>query len=201
MIAPFAEGLRSIAQPCSLLVVVPIVLVVVAARARPQVVVAAVAGAVVGGSVFAAGWIAFDDQALRVSAAVVLAGVGAIVIGPRLIPVDVVADPRLHATITASLAFVTTLWWRPCVVAELGQILTGARRDPWAELLPMSAYMVGLLMPVVVAGLVVAAIPRRPALHERISWIAAAAVSVIALSVLAGQHRAVSSTLVRWTTT
>ena len=67
MIDAFAEGVRSIVQVCHLVILAPVALTIVAARGRREAVVGAVTGVVLGGWIFATGWITFSDVVLRVS--------------------------------------------------------------------------------------------------------------------------------------
>ena len=75
MIDAFVEGVRSIVQVCHLVILAPVALSIVAAHGRWQAVVGAVAGVVLGGWIFAAGWLTLSDAMLRLSAVVLIAGV------------------------------------------------------------------------------------------------------------------------------
>ena len=82
MIDAFVEGVRSIDQVCHLVILAPVALTIVAARGRWQAVVGGVIGVVLGGWVFAAGWIDLDDLALRLSSVLVIGAV-AVLGAPR----------------------------------------------------------------------------------------------------------------------
>ena len=127
VVGPFSEALRSTIQPCTFLLLAPVMLVVVAARLRLQAVIAAFGAGILGGWVFADNTFVLDGWWLRLSALPVLGvfvGLAIPAVGDRF--------PRLRGTTAGALGtgFVTagaTLWWRPCVGNELRTILTDAQ--------------------------------------------------------------------------
>ena len=60
----------------------------------------------------------------------------------------------------AGAAVLATWTWVPCVGRELGDVLNGARVDPWAELVPTVTYLVGLFLPLILIVALGVAVPR-----------------------------------------
>lgn len=159
MLPAFTEAVRATTQPCTLLLIAPPLFVVLATRGRWMPLVGALVGAVVGGWLFMANVVALTDTQLRVSGLIAAGAVVVLIVAPYVGWLTWGADRRVQTGVAAGLAFLGTLWWRPCVGEELGVILTGAANDGLAgELLGMAAYMVGALVPVVIVALVVRAI-------------------------------------------
>lgn len=170
MIDAFVEGVRSIVQICHLVILAPVALTIVAARGRWQAAVGAVVGVLLGGWIFAAGWLTMSDLALRVSAVLLIAAVAALG-APRLFGRDEIVRSRTAVgAITAGVAVLVTQWWRPCVGEELGSILTTAPDRPWSQLLPTIGFMLGISMPLVAIGLLYAAWPPEPTVAIRLGW-------------------------------
>ncbi len=194
----FAEGLRSIGQPCSFVVILPPVGAVLVGRGRWPVAAGALAGGVVGGWLFAGRWLVLGDVGIRLSAALVLLAIGAIAAGPtrRGAPLR---RPSVGAAAGGAVAAAAVLWWRPCVGDALGRILTGFPDDPGGQALPMAAFVVGLLLPVVVTALLLGLLDRRSALLDAAGFAGAVPLAVLALAVLGGAHEELVSQLVRWT--
>ena len=88
--------------------------------------------------------VALTDTQLRVSGLLAAGAVVALIVAPYVGWLTWCADRRVQTGVAGGLAFLGTLWWRPCVGEELGVILTGAANDGLAgELLGMAAYMAG----------------------------------------------------------
>lgn len=198
MIDAFVEGVRSIAQVCQLVILAPVAFTLVAMQGRRQAVVGAVIGVVLGGWIFAAGWIGFSDLALRVSAALMIAGI--VVLGaPQLFGRDeIVRSPVAIGAITGGVAALVTQWWRPCVGAELGTILTRAPDHPVSQFPPTAGFMLGMSLPLIAIGLLYVVWPPRPPLAVRLGWIGSGFAVVLGLSVLAGRHGEIVSRLFEW---
>jgi hypothetical protein len=176
-----------------------VVLVVVAARFRWEAVASVLAAGVLGGWVFAANSFVLDGWWLRLSAVPVV-GVVAVVATQAARVRCVERGGRAVGALGAGfVTFVATLWWRPCVGRELGTILTAAQSGTTGQLLPMAAYIIGALSPVV--GLALAHRAWEPAAQvtTRLGWVAVAMTTVIGCSILAGQHDEVVVALTRWT--
>jgi cytochrome c-type biogenesis protein len=198
MIDAFVEGVRSIVQACQLVILAPVAFTIVAARSRREAVAGAVTGAVLGGWIFATGWITLSDVALRVSALFLIVAI--VVLGaPRLFRRgEIVRSPVAIGALTGGVAVLVTQWWRPCIGEELGSILTDAPDRPWAQLPPTIGFMLGLSLPLIAIGLLYAAWPPPPPIAIRLGWIASGLTVVLGLSVIAGQHGEIVSRLFEW---
>ncbi len=202
VIGPFAEAVRSTAQPCTFLLIVPTAAAVVAARASWQALVGATLAALLGGWLLADNSFLLEGAWLRLSAVVVVLASAALVA-----PLDRVtarsaerfATPWSRAGIVSFVALVATQWWRPCVGEELGVILSASQDDIGGQLLPMAAYMLGALVPVAAAVAVRYAVePATRALTVAASCAAVVGI-VVAGFLVAGRHESVVVTLTQWT--
>lgn len=203
VIGPFAEAVRATAQPCTFLLIVPTMTAVVACRARWQALVAAVLAGILGGWVLIDNRWILDGWLLRVSATLVIALL-VVVASQRLrSSIPRVAGGLEHdvslAGIVAVITFAATLWWRPCVGEELGRILNGAQHGTVGQLIPMTAYMLGALVPVAAVVAVRYAVQPSERMLEPIVWVSAALGVVISASLVAGRHDDVVVALTRWT--
>ena len=195
---PFAEALRATVQPCTFLLIVPTLAVSIALRNRWSALGAIVGAAIVGGWLLAANWFVVDGIWVRVAAVIVATAL-------------VVTMPQVHerapvfgtegagVAVAGTVTFVATLWWRPCVGAELGTILNGAQDGLAAELLPMAFYMLGTTVPVAIVVFAQHAIAPPERVARLASWAAVVGGLVIAASLIAGQHDDVVVVLTRWT--
>lgn len=210
MLDAFVEGVRSITQACQLVVLVPVAALVLAGRARAAVVGAAVGGVVLGGWLFVTRSLVLDDTAIRWSGLLVVALVVAVGL-PALAETSTVAGrwlpsgalrplrhPALAPAAVALVAVVATTWWRPCVGEQLGRILTSAPDEPVAQAPATFGFMLGMALPLVAVGLLVAAI-RPPARPLAIGSLAAGGVTIVlAASVVAGQQGEIVAQLLEW---
>jgi cytochrome c-type biogenesis protein len=89
-------------------------------------------------------------------------------------------------------------WWRPCVGVELGSILTGAPREPWGQLFPTIGFMFGISTPLILIGLIYAALNPSVGLSTKIGWVGSGLGVLLGVSVIAGQHGEIVSRLFRW---
>ena len=199
MISAFAEAVRETTQPCSWLLIAPSLLAVIATRGRWVTLVAAVLGAIVGGWLFMANVVALSDTQVRVSGLLAAGAILLLIAAPRFRWLRWGADIRVQSAVTAGLAFLGTLWWRPCVGEQLGAILTGAAQDGLAgELLGMAGYMAGAMVPVVIVGLVLRAAAPSP---NRPIWLTAGvAISAVLLggALALGLYDDLVETLTSW---
>ncbi len=195
----FAEAVRSIGQPCSLVVILPPVGVVLAGRGTRPVVAGALVGGVVGGWLFAGGWLVLGDMGIRLSAALVLLSIGLVALGDRRRRGAPLRRPAVAAGAAGVVAATAVLWWRPCVGDALGRILTDFPDDPAAQALPMAAFVVGLLLPAVVAAMLLGLLDRRSPFAGAAGLVGVAVASLLAVAVLGGAHEDLVSRLVRWT--
>lgn len=196
----FFEAIRSLTQPCTLLFMVPTLAIVVAASARWYVVAAAIGAAIVGGWALAGDWWSLDDFGLRVAGAVFVA----LAAGPAFsrdgLRSAQETNPALAGVAVAGGTLMATAWWRPCVGEHLGLILDGSR-GAGHQLPAMAAYMLGLMLPVVAAGLLHQLGGHE---HRTARWarsMAAMLGAAIGLALVGGVHDDLVVVLSRWTTT
>ena len=202
MTPAFAEAVRATTQPCTLLLVAPPLLAVLATRGRWAPLAAAVIGAVVGGWLFMANVIVLSGTQLRVSGVAVAGALLVLAAGTLGVRwMRWANDVRVQSAIAAGVAFIATLWWRPCVGSELGAILTDAGNDGIAGQIPaMTAYMLGAMVPVVAVALIVRVVnPTRRGLS---AVIGATAVGALLLggALALGRYDQLVSTLTSWST-
>ena len=199
MFAAFAEAVRSTTQPCSFLLIVPTLMIVLVARGRWQAVVAAVGAAVVGGWLLAANRFVLEGAWLRISAAMVALVVVALMVPTARRRWPAVSSVGVQAGAAAAVTLIASQWWRPCVGAELGTILTRSQHGVVGQMPTMAVYMLGTMMPIVLVALAVRVLEVGEHQLGVVGWISATIVGVIAVSLVLGRHDAVVVTLTRWT--
>jgi len=200
MLAAFAEAIRATTQPCTLLLLLPALVMAAITQGRWAPFVAICIGAVLGGWLFVANVVAVSDGALQISGVLVGALIILAITSPS-VPWLRWADHRNIGTTTAGVVgFVATLWWRPCIGTELGSILTSARDGVAGQFPGISAYMLGTMMPVLAAVLLVRAIDPAPETTRRVTWVAGGIGVVVAAALAIGRHEELVTTLTRWTT-
>jgi len=199
VIGPFAEAIRATAQPCTFLLIVPVLVASFVARNQWRSFAAIVAAAVVGGWLVAANRFVLDGGWLRVAALLVAIGLSALVVPAVTDAAPQLASANARATIAGAVTLVATMWWRPCVGNELGTILTGAQTGLASQLVPMAVYMLGAMTPVAAVVLANQALEPSERAARLASWGALAIGLVITTSLVAGQHDSVVVTLTRWT--
>ncbi len=148
MLAAFAEAIRATTQPCTLLLLLPAIVMAILTRGRWPAFAAICVGAVLGGWLFIANVIALDAWQLQLSGAFVAALIALALVAPSVHQLNLAATPGVQAAAAGVVTFVATLWWRPCIGEELGAILTGARAGVTGELPGITAYMLGAMVPV-----------------------------------------------------
>ena len=200
MFAAFAEAIRATTQPCTLLLLLPAVVMAIVTRGRWTAFAAICVGAVLGGWLFIANVIALDGRQLQLSGVLVVTAIGFAMLAPVVQQLNWAATPAAQAAIAGVVSFVATLWWRPCIGEHLGAILTGARTGVLGELPGITAYMLGTMVPVLAVVLVVRAIDPSPTAARRIGWSAAVVGLVAAAAVALGRHDELVTALTRWTT-
>jgi len=193
----FAEAIRATVQPCTFLLIIPIVVVVLATGARWRPTVAAVGATIVGGLLLASNWFILDGWQLQVSAGVAVAAIVAVAAAPfddRLISLR---NDRVAAPVAAGVSLLATMWWRPCVGEELGAILTDAQTGLAGQIPGMTAYMVGSMLPVLIVALAVNVVG--PVARQRAA-VGSGVVGLVVVGALAvGRHDSVVVTLTKWT--
>lgn len=203
MIDAFVEGVRSIVQVCHLVILVPVAMVVLAGRARWPVLGGAIAGVVIGGWIFMTRWLVLSDGQVRISGLFVI---GALLVVGIPVVVDKVLRGWSESTsaewtavgLAAGIASVVTLWWRPCVGEELGEILTRAPDEPLGQLLPTIGFMLGLSIPLLAIGLAYVAWSPDVTAARRVGHVAAGIGMLLAASVVLGQHGEIVARLFEW---
>ena len=200
MFASFAEAIRATTQPCTLLLLLPAIVMAIVTCGRWLAFAAICVGAVLGGWLFVANVVALDGWQLQLSGLLVVTAIGLALIAPAVRQLNWAATSGAQAALAGVVTFVATLWWRPCIGAELGAILTGARTSVAGELPGITAYMLGTMVPVLAVVLVVRAIDPSPMATRRIGWCASGVGLVVAAAMAVGRHDELVTTLTRWTT-
>ncbi len=195
---PFVEAVRATTQPCTFLLIAPSAIALVCARANWRSLLAALAAAIVGGWLLVANRFVLDGLWLNASGLLVIALLAAIVVPRAAQRWQTWGDPRSHAAVVGIVGLMATLWWRPCVGSELGSILTAGQADLIPELVPMAAYMIGALMPLIVIFLLYLAVDPDDRRSQQLGWLALAVGTVVAGSLALGRHDQVVVALSRW---
>lgn len=141
MIESLIEGVESLRLPCSWVLLIPGIAVVVFARRRTPLVVTVFAATamVVSWLRFAGWWFATPH------------GVVQIVLGWTIIITAGLAwhkDTRFFDGLVAAVAGLAAVWtWIPCVGPKLGEILDGARTEPFHHIGGTVAFLLGQFLP------------------------------------------------------
>lgn len=192
-LALMAEATGAIVVPCSATIVVTGVLLAPLTRGRTSGLVALVTGTALGAVVAVAwGWV---PAAPVIGLAMVGGGLLAARSGP---PGDVRA---VAAAVGTGMAGAAAGWlWQPCVGEHLGVVLTTAVRRPWWAVLALVAYVVVLVVPALVVGM----LARSPRLATRLGRGARTAamlvVVALGLAVVVGLGDELTAALFRWST-
>ena len=200
MLPAFAEAVRATTQPCTLLLLVPPLMMAVITRGRWAPFAAMGIGAVLGGWLFIANVVALSPAQLQLGGLLVAAATGLTVAAPTVPQLAWASTPNAETGAAGGVAFVATLWWRPCVGVELGSILTAARSGVVGQLGGITAYMLGALVPVLAAVLVIRAIDPSATAARRASWVAGGIGMASAGALLIGRHDDLVGALTRWST-
>ena len=200
MLPAFAEAVRATTQPCTLLLLIPPLAMAVITKGRWAPFVATCIGAILGGRLFIANVVALSATQLQLSGLLVAIAIALVVVAPRVPKVAWAATPSAQAGAAGGVAFVATLWWRPCVGVELGAILSGARAGLVGQLGGITAYMLGALVPVLAAVLVMRAVEPSDNNARRASWVAGGIGIATAAALAIGRHDELVTSLTRWST-
>lgn len=181
MIPALIEGITQSLLPCSWTLLLPAVALGLATRR-------ATAFATFTGGVVVAAWIAATGWYV---APVWLAGIallsGAALwwwTGPAPLP--------------SALVGVGAGWaWRPCVGPELGDVLTTAQTDPWAALVPLGLFLIGVVGVGLLGGWGVSRFvgESRSASTTRAGSVVA---GILGLTMVLGLYSDIASVLARW---
>lgn len=201
MLPAFAEAIRATTQPCTLLLILPMLLMTVVTKGRWAPFAAICVGSVLGGWLFVANVVALSDVELQLSGLLVAIAIVVAVAASTTSQRSQGESPVVQTATAGMVAFVATLWWSPCIGAELGAILTAGRTGLPPQLPGMTAYMLGAMLPVLAVVLVIRAIDPPPSSARRASWVASALGLVLAGSLTIGRHDELVTALTRWTTT
>jgi cytochrome c-type biogenesis protein len=195
----FAEAIRATTQPCTFLLIVPILVVVLATGARVRPTVAAIGAAIVGGWLLASNWLILDGWQLQLSAVSATAAIVAVALAPFVERLVVLRGDRAGVPTAAGVALLATMWWRPCVGEQLGSILTNAQTGLVGQIPGMTAYLLGAMTPVAIVALAVNVAGPTERRRSMVG-VTAALVGVVVVGALAvGRHDSVVVTLARWT--
>ena len=200
MLPAFFEAIRASVQPCTLLLLTPALVMAIVTQGRWSAFAGICVGAVLGGWLFIANVVALDGWQLQVSGVLVLAAIALVLFAAVVPQLRWAASTGAEAAIAGLVAFLATLWWRPCIGEALGVILTGARSGVGAQLPGIIAYMLGAMVPVLAVVLVIRTIDPSPVWAQRAGWTAGAIGLVVAAAVAIGRHDELVTALTRWTT-
>ncbi len=154
----FLEGVEAIRQPCTLPILLSSLVFVLAAGRR-----APIAGAVFVGGAALVAWLRFASV-WSIDLTGVNAVVGGVLLAAAAIAVGMSSSGRgsvgLVAGGSALGGAVAAAIWRPCVGSELAEVLDAAPGAPAGALAPITAYVVGVCLLTLAAGVLVVAWPR-----------------------------------------
>jgi cytochrome c biogenesis protein CcdA len=199
MIQAFAEAIRATIQPCTLLLLLPPLVMAMVTRGRWLPFAATCVGSVAGGWLFLANIVGLSDHQLQLTGLGVAVVVGVLIAGAHISGLTWAHTLPAQTAAAGLVAFVSTLWWRPCVGTELGVILSGSRNGLVPQLPGMAAYMLGAMIPVLAVTLIFRAVDPSPAVADRTAGVAGAGGLVIAVAMALGRHDQLVETLTRWT--
>jgi hypothetical protein len=175
-VSTLLEGVRAVALPCTLALLLPGLVVALAARLRAPAVLAFV------GTVGVMVWATALGVDLPTGVGWRLLGAGTLGLG--LVAVWRGRHPALRAAGGSLVAALSSVLWVPCVGRALGAALTSAPGDPLGQFLPLVLYGVGSMLPLlalVAVGVIVRSEERWP------GWLdtGAAVVGLVLVAVLA----------------
>jgi uncharacterized membrane protein required for colicin V production len=199
MTPAFAEAIRATTQPCTLLLLLPAVLMAVVTRGRWAPFAAICLGAVIGGWLFIANVVSLSDVQLQLSGILVAAVIALLIAAPYVAALRWAQSSAVQTLVAGTVAFVATLWWRPCIGTELGSILTASRTGVADQLPGITAYMLGAILPVLAVVLIRRAIAPTARAAQRASLVAGGAALVVAATLALGRHDQLVTALTRWT--
>jgi hypothetical protein len=201
MLPAFAEAIRATTQPCTLLLLVPPLVMAVITRGRWAPFLAMCVGAVLGGWLFIANVVVLSDTWLRLSGLLVASILAIVLAAPVISWLGWADNAGVRAAAAGAVTFIATLWWRPCIGSELGAILTASRSGLAPQLPGITAYMLGAMVPVLAVVLAMRAIDPTPPRAQVVSRVAGLLGLVVAGALAIGRHDDLVTALTRWTTT
>jgi len=200
MLPAFAEAIRATTQPCTLLLLLPSLIMAVVTQGRWAPFAAMCLAAVLGGWIFAANVVALSDVELQVSGMLVVIVLVTLLVAPAVSWLAWAQNPLAQTGAAGLVTFVATQWWRPCIGSELGSILTASQNGLAGQLPGMAAYMLGAMIPVLVVVLIVRTIDPSPRSALVAGRIAGATGLIVAGALAVGRHDELVTALTRWTT-
>ena len=200
MLPAFAEAIRATTQPCTLLLLLPSLIMAVVTRGRWAPFVAMCIAAVLGGWLFLANIVGLSDIQLQVSGVLVVIVLATLLVAPAVSWLRWAAQSPAPTAAAGFVTFVATQWWRPCIGSELGSLLTASRDGLVGPLPGMAAYMLGAMVPVLVVVLIIRSIDPSPRTALVAGRIAGVAGLIVAGALAIGRHDELVTALTRWTT-
>lgn len=193
MSSAFVEGVQSIALPCSLMLIVPVLAVALAVGGRPII----ATSTAVGGAV-AAMWLRAAGLVPATLATAGPVGLSLLMLGIMVLWL------RRGAAVGTGVAFLglgpglLAGWiWRPCVGTALGEVLGRAAERSPGSVIGLAVYALGVLLPVLALALARVAVGRD--LQPRPLAISGAVLGgATAALVVSGLDDRVIGWLVRW---
>ena len=200
MLPAFAEAIRATTQPCTLLLIAPSLVLAIITRGRWAPFAAICTGAVLGGWLFIANVVALSNTQLQISGALVAIAIGVVVATETVPQLGWAAATALQTSVAGAVAFVSTLWWRPCIGTELGAILTEARMSLPSQFPGITAYMLGAMVPVLAVVLALRVVEPEPDTARRAGLVAGGIGIATAAALAIGRHDELVTVLTRWST-
>jgi hypothetical protein len=200
MLPAFAEAIRATTQPCTLLLLLPSLIMAVVTRGRWAPFVAMCVAAVLGGWLLLANVVALTDIQLQVSGVLVVIVLATLLVAPAVSWLRWAERPPAPTVAAGFVTFVATQWWRPCIGSELGSLLTASRDGLVGPLPGMAAYMLGAMVPVLVVVLIIRSIDPSPRIALVAGRVAGMTGLIVAGALAIGRHDELVTALTRWTT-
>lgn len=143
MIPTLLEGVDSLRLPCSWVLLIPGAALVFFGRRRTVLIVSVFVSFAI-----ATAWLRFAGWWFEVPR-----GAIQVLLGATIIAASAIAWKRDEATsdgILAAIVGVASAWtWIPCVGPNLGDILNGARTDPFGHFGGTAAFLIGQFLPLI----------------------------------------------------
>jgi hypothetical protein len=193
MIDLLTEGLDAARLPCSLMVILPGIAVLLAAQERLALTTAAYALAV---SVVA--WLRFAGFT---SGWPLLAAAGALVMAAVVLVFTRIDTGNIAAWLGGGLAGgAAALLWQPLVGRELGRVILDLRGEGIGGAFGLAAYLLAMLVPVIVVGLVLRLVPRgwREKRWQAQALVGGGVLVALALIAATGVNDEVATRLIQW---
>lgn len=149
----FAEGIESIRLACSLVLLIPALGIALLGRRRSLLVPLWIVVVTIVAWLRFTGWWGLESSGVWH----VLAGIALVALAALAWKRDALSS---DVGVTALAATIAAWTWVPCVGRHLGDILNDARREPWGQLPPTIAFVLGLFVPLIVLAAFDVAAPK-----------------------------------------